>query len=75
MYYLRDLEEQMNEYHRYASSTNLEGRDLDVLEEIQRERDDANTGLKQRLATVLVDLGIKVHAEAAVQRATSHEAA
>jgi hypothetical protein len=75
MHYLTDIEEQIQEYRRITSAVTLEGADLHVLEQIQRERDEANISLKQRLATVLVDLGIKVDADAAVLRATSHEAA
>ncbi|MGE0056360.1 MAG: hypothetical protein AB7P33_10835 [Dehalococcoidia bacterium] len=68
MYYLRDLEEQMEEYRRQAISAHspLEARDLDVLEDIQR----AEAGnLKRRLATVLVELGLKVDARAALRAA------
>ncbi len=73
MHFLRDIEEQIEEYRRVTSAANLESADLAVLDQIQRE--EANISLKQRLATVLVDLGIKVDADAAVLRATSHEAA
>ena len=72
LYYLRDLEEQIDEYRRQAADTSLERRDFDVLEQIQKEE---SGGLKRRLATVLVDLGIKVDADAAVNHAASHEAA
>ncbi len=69
MYYLRDLEEKLEDYRRQAASTysGLEPRDLDVLEDIQR----AEAGsIKRRVATALVELGIKVDARAAVRAAT-----
>lgn len=68
MYYLRDLEEQLDEYRRQAlaAQSSLEPRDLDVLEEIQR----AEAGsLKRRVATALVELGLKVDARAALRAA------
>ena len=75
MHYLADIEEKLTEYRRLTEVPDLEGHDLAVLRQIQRERDATNAGLKQRLATVLVDLGMRVDADAAVHRATSHEAA
>ena len=75
MHYLTYIEEQLEEYRRLTQLQNLNGADLDVIEQIQREREEANPSLKQRLASVLVDLGLKVDADAAVLRATSHEAA
>jgi hypothetical protein len=66
MYFLRDLEEQMEEYNRRAAAASLEDQDLAVLEDIQR----AEAGnLKRRLATALVELGIKVDHRAAVRAA------
>lgn len=70
MYILRDLEEQIEEYRREAALADLDARDLDVIEDLQR----ANAvSFKSRLATVLVELGIKVDARAA--RRAANEAA
>lgn len=73
MYYLRDIEEQIELYQRMAAQPrHLEDRDLDVLEDLQREQ---RGEFKRRLAAALVDLGVKVHAGAAIRRASSYRAA
>ena len=71
MYQLADLEEQIVVQARAAQS-HLTERDLEVLEEIEREQSGS---FKRRLATLLVELGIKVHPTAAIHYAASHEAA
>ena len=72
MYYLRDLEEQIDEYRRQSAETSVEGPDRDALESIIQEE---SGGIKRRIATTLVGLGIKVDAGAAVTHAASYEAA
>ena len=72
MYPLRDLEEQIFMYHAQTAQSRLTPRDIEILEEIEREQSGA---FKRRLATLLVDLGIKVHPTAAIRYAASHEAA
>ncbi len=72
MYPLRDLEEQIVEYQAQVANPHLTSRDIEVLQEIEREQ---SGGFKRGLATLLVDLGIKIHPAAAIHYAASHEAA
>ena len=72
MYHLRDLEEQLYEYHQQIVRSRFTSRDLEIIEELEREQSGS---FKRRLATLLVELGIKVHPTAAIHYAASHEAA
>jgi hypothetical protein len=72
MHHLREIEEQIMEYGWNNRASHLSERDLEVLEQIEREQSGA---FKKRLATLLVELGIKVHPSAAIRYAASHEAA
>ena len=65
MYYIRDMEEQIEEYRRVTGLA-LESQDLAVVEDIQRQHAGS---FKRRLATTLVELGIKVDHRAAVRAA------
>jgi hypothetical protein len=68
LHYFGDIEEELEAIRRETVSpySRLNARDLDVLQEIQRENGGS---FKRHIAAALVELGIKVDAHAALRAA------
>lgn len=62
MHYLRDIEEQLDEYRRATAAAHYEQRDIDILDEIQQTD---SRSLRKSLATAFVQFGIKLDPRAA----------
>lgn len=63
MHYLIDVQERIDESRRQAVTATYTPRDLEVLESIQRQSE--SLGVRKYVATVLVQLGLKLDPDAA----------